>query len=78
LTDVLKVLDAQRQQFEMEQQSVVAQEAVAIQFVLFYKALGGGSVMTLCRRSRNRSRPSRLRFGGCRIIDPRSSSVCRM
>jgi len=26
----------------MEQQSVVAQEAVAIQFVLFYKALGGG------------------------------------
>ena len=42
LTDVLNVLDAQRQQFEMEQQSVVAQEAVAIQFVLFYKALGGG------------------------------------
>jgi hypothetical protein len=37
----------------------------------------GGSVMTLCRRSRNRSRPSRLRFGGCRTIDPRSSSVCR-
>ena len=42
LTDFLNVLDAQRQQFEMEQQSVVAQEAVAIQFVLFYKALGGG------------------------------------
>ena len=42
LTDVLNVLDAQRQQFEMEQQSVVAQEAVAIQFVLCYKALGGG------------------------------------
>jgi NodT family efflux transporter outer membrane factor (OMF) lipoprotein len=42
LTDFLNVLDAQRQQFEMEQQSVIAQEAVAIQFVLFYKALGGG------------------------------------
>jgi NodT family efflux transporter outer membrane factor (OMF) lipoprotein len=42
LTDFLNVLDAQRQQFEMEQQSVSAQEAVAIQFVLFYKALGGG------------------------------------
>jgi NodT family efflux transporter outer membrane factor (OMF) lipoprotein len=42
LTDFLNVLDAHRQQFEMEQQSVVAQEAVAIQFVLFYKALGGG------------------------------------
>jgi NodT family efflux transporter outer membrane factor (OMF) lipoprotein len=42
LTDFLNVLDAQRQQFEMEQQSVTAQETVAIQFVLFYKALGGG------------------------------------
>ncbi len=42
LTDFLNVLDAQRQQFELEQQNVVAQEAVAIQFVLFYKALGGG------------------------------------
>jgi NodT family efflux transporter outer membrane factor (OMF) lipoprotein len=42
LTDFLNVLDAQRQQFEIEQQSVLAQEAVAIQFVLFYKALGGG------------------------------------
>jgi NodT family efflux transporter outer membrane factor (OMF) lipoprotein len=42
LTDFLNVLDAQRQQFEMEQQSVIAQEAVAIQFVLLYKALGGG------------------------------------
>jgi NodT family efflux transporter outer membrane factor (OMF) lipoprotein len=42
LTDFLNVLDAQRQQFELEQQSVAAQEAVAIQFVLFYKALGGG------------------------------------
>jgi outer membrane protein TolC len=44
LTDVLNVLDAQRQQFEREQQSVVAQEAGAIQFVLFYKALGVGWV----------------------------------
>jgi len=42
LTDFLNVLDAQRQLFELEQQSVVAQEVVAIQFVLFYKALGGG------------------------------------
>ena len=30
----------------------------------------GGSVMTLYRRSHNRSRPLRLRFGGCRTIDP--------
>jgi NodT family efflux transporter outer membrane factor (OMF) lipoprotein len=42
LTDFLNVLDAQRVQFEMEQQVVVAEEAVAIQFVQFYKALGGG------------------------------------
>ena len=42
LTDFLNVLDAQREQFELEQQNVIAQEAVAIQFVKFYEALGGG------------------------------------
>jgi outer membrane protein TolC len=42
LTDFLNVLDAQRQQFEMEQQTVSAEEDAAIAFVMFYKALGGG------------------------------------
>jgi NodT family efflux transporter outer membrane factor (OMF) lipoprotein len=42
LTDFLNVLDAQRQQFEMEQQTVSAEEDAALAFVMFYKALGGG------------------------------------
>jgi NodT family efflux transporter outer membrane factor (OMF) lipoprotein len=42
LTDFLNVLDAQRQQYEMEDQSILAQEAVAFQFVALYRALGGG------------------------------------
>ncbi|WP_454634168.1 efflux transporter outer membrane subunit [Bradyrhizobium cenepequi] len=42
LTDFLNVLDAQRQQYEMEEQSIAAQEIVALQFIALYKALGGG------------------------------------
>jgi outer membrane protein TolC len=42
LTDFLNVLDAQRQQYELEEQNIVAQQAVVIEFIIFYKALGGG------------------------------------
>lgn len=42
LTDSLNVIDAQRQQFELEQQYVVAQQTAAEQFVALYKALGSG------------------------------------
>lgn len=42
LTDFLNVLDAQRQLYEVEEQNVVAQEVVAIQYIALYKALGGG------------------------------------
>jgi NodT family efflux transporter outer membrane factor (OMF) lipoprotein len=42
LTDFLNVLDAQRQQYDMEEQSIVAREAVAFQFIALYRALGGG------------------------------------
>jgi NodT family efflux transporter outer membrane factor (OMF) lipoprotein len=42
LTEFLNVLDAERQQYELEEESIVAQEAVALQFILLYKALGGG------------------------------------
>jgi NodT family efflux transporter outer membrane factor (OMF) lipoprotein len=42
LTDFLNVLDAQRQLYEMEEQSIAAQEVVAFQFIALYKALGGG------------------------------------
>jgi NodT family efflux transporter outer membrane factor (OMF) lipoprotein len=42
LTDFLNVLDAQRQQYELEEEVIVAQQAAAIEFIIFYKALGGG------------------------------------
>jgi NodT family efflux transporter outer membrane factor (OMF) lipoprotein len=42
LTDFLNVLDAQRQLYELQDQYAVAQQAVVIQFIALYKALGGG------------------------------------
>ncbi len=42
LTDFLNVLDAERQEFLIEDQNAVAQIAVVSQYILLYKALGGG------------------------------------
>jgi NodT family efflux transporter outer membrane factor (OMF) lipoprotein len=42
LTDYLNVLDAERQQFDLEQQYVSAQQIEAESLVGLYKALGGG------------------------------------
>jgi len=42
VTDFLNVLDAQRQEYALEDQTAFAQEAVVLQYVAFYKALGGG------------------------------------
>lgn len=42
LTEFLNVVDAERQLYTKEDERIVAQEAVALQFVLLYKALGGG------------------------------------
>jgi outer membrane protein TolC len=42
LTDFLNVLDAQRQEYDLEDQYAVAQSATADAFVALYKALGGG------------------------------------
>jgi NodT family efflux transporter outer membrane factor (OMF) lipoprotein len=42
LTDFLNVLDAQRQEYDLEDQYAVAQSATADAFVTLYKALGGG------------------------------------
>lgn len=42
LADSLNVIDAQRQQFDLEQQYVIAQQSAAEQFITLYKALGGG------------------------------------
>jgi outer membrane protein TolC len=42
LTDSLNVIDAQRQEYEIELQYVSAQESAATQFVTLYKSLGGG------------------------------------
>ncbi|HZV20316.1 MAG TPA: efflux transporter outer membrane subunit [Hyphomicrobiales bacterium] len=41
-TDFLNVLDAQRQEFDIEDQNAVARQAVVTQYVALYKALGGG------------------------------------
>jgi NodT family efflux transporter outer membrane factor (OMF) lipoprotein len=42
LTDALNVIDAERQEYDLEDQYVAAQEDAAEQFIGFYKALGGG------------------------------------
>jgi NodT family efflux transporter outer membrane factor (OMF) lipoprotein len=42
VTDFLNVLDAQRQYYALGDQYAFAEEAVVLQFVAFYKALGGG------------------------------------
>ncbi|WOJ90380.1 efflux transporter outer membrane subunit [Methylocapsa polymorpha] len=42
LTDFLNVLDAERQEFDLEQQHVVTRQMAAEQLVALYKALGGG------------------------------------
>ena len=42
LTDMLNIIDAQRQQFELEQQYIIAQQTAAQQFISLYKALGSG------------------------------------
>jgi len=42
LIDFLNVIDAQRQEYELETQYVIAQQAEADAFVLLYRSLGGG------------------------------------
>jgi NodT family efflux transporter outer membrane factor (OMF) lipoprotein len=42
LTDFLNVLDAERQQFELEAQYVISRRVAGVQLVTLYKALGGG------------------------------------
>jgi NodT family efflux transporter outer membrane factor (OMF) lipoprotein len=42
LTDSLNVIDAERQQFELEDQYVLSQRTAAEQLIALYKALGGG------------------------------------
>ena len=42
LTDILDVLDAQRQEYVLADQYTFAQQVAAVEFVALYKALGGG------------------------------------
>ena len=42
MTDFLNVLDAERQQYALRDQYATQQETVAVQFIVLYKALGGG------------------------------------
>ena len=42
ITDFLNLLDAQRQEYGIEDQTAVAQEAVITEYIALYKALGGG------------------------------------
>jgi hypothetical protein len=54
LTDYLNVFDAERQEFDLEEQYVATQRTAAEQLVKLYKALvGGGSFMNSYRRSGN-------------------------
>jgi NodT family efflux transporter outer membrane factor (OMF) lipoprotein len=42
VTDFFNVLDAQRQEYALEDQYAIADEVVMLHYVAFYKALGGG------------------------------------
>ncbi len=42
LTDFLNVVDAERQEYEIEEQYTAAQVAVAEEFIALYRSLGGG------------------------------------
>lgn len=42
ITDFLYLLDAQRQEYTIEDQAAIARQAVIIQYIALYKALGGG------------------------------------
>ncbi|MGB9152446.1 MAG: efflux transporter outer membrane subunit [Alphaproteobacteria bacterium] len=42
LTDSLNVIDAERQEYALEEQYVSSQQTAAEQFIVLYKALGGG------------------------------------
>jgi NodT family efflux transporter outer membrane factor (OMF) lipoprotein len=42
VTDFLNVLDAQRQDYVLAEQTAIAAEIVVLRYVAFYKALGGG------------------------------------
>jgi NodT family efflux transporter outer membrane factor (OMF) lipoprotein len=42
VTDFLYVLDAQRQDYALAEQTAIASEAVVLDYIAFYKALGGG------------------------------------
>ena len=42
LTDSLNVIDAERQEYDLEEQYVSSQQSAAEQFISLYKALGGG------------------------------------
>jgi NodT family efflux transporter outer membrane factor (OMF) lipoprotein len=42
VTDFLNVLDAQRQDYALAEQNAIAAEKVVLDYVAFYKALGGG------------------------------------
>ena len=42
LTDSLNVIDAERQEYDLEAQYILAQQNAAEQFVGLYKSVGGG------------------------------------
>jgi outer membrane protein TolC len=42
LTDYLNVLDAERQEYDLEEQYVSTEQTAAEQLVVLYNALGGG------------------------------------
>jgi len=70
LTNYLNVLDAERQEFDLEDQTVSAQRNAAEQLGRFIRRLAvAGSFIKPCRQSRSRSQPSLRRRS--------ASSACR-
>ena len=79
LTDFLNVLDAQRQQYELEDQNAIAQEVLTLQLIVFYKALGGGwESYEVLPRSPKPSRRCWRPSGGYGTTGTESCSVCEL
>ncbi len=64
LTDFLNVVDAERQEYDIEQQYSDAQVSVDEQFIALYRSLGGGwgEVSGACRQLTFHSLPSSRLF----------------
>ena len=78
LTDSLNVIDAQRQEYAIEEQYVLAQQSAAADFVSLYKSLGAaGRIIKSSRPSGGRSRQWRQPSEVCCNQAPRLRTARR-